>query len=112
MNKAWLMTAAVGLVLTAALSEEASGFGLARRDCAPPCPPPPPIQVILEVCHPCTGCKYEVPVCVPACCTDTPCVHFERTLIGYGKTVFEWQSGHRVIVRYPPGGGYRVIERG
>ena len=104
--KQWLMTLACGICL-AGLSSEADAFG--RRDC---CPPPPPIEVVLQVCHPCTGCKYDVHVCVPACCVDTPCVHFEKTLIGYGKTVFEWQSGHKVIVRYPHSGGYRVVERG
>jgi hypothetical protein len=79
------------------------------RDC---CPPPPPIPVILKVCHPCTGCEYEVKVCIPACCTDIPCVSHHHTIIGDGKTVFEWKSGHKVVVRFPSGGGYRVIQRG
>jgi hypothetical protein len=102
-----LLGALVCGICVLGLSTDADAFG--RRDC---CPPPPPIPVVLEVCHPCTGCKYEVPVCVPACCTDTPCVKFEKTLVGYGKTVFTWKSGHTVVVRYPHTGGYRVIERG
>jgi hypothetical protein len=112
MLKSWFICGAIFGIFLCASTGEADAFGLCRRDCAPACPPPPPIKLVLEVCHPCTGCKYEVPVCVPACCTDVPCVHFERTLIGYGKTVFEWKSGHTVVVRYPHSGGYRVIERG
>src|SRR5262245_15231352 len=78
------------------------------RDC---CPPPPPIPVVLKVCHPCTGCEYDVKVCIPACCTDVPCVSSHRTVIGDGKTVYTWKSGHTVVVRFPSGGGYRVIQR-
>ena len=78
-----------------------------RRDC---CPPPPPVPIVLQVCHPCTGCTYDIQVCVPACCVGTaPCVRFERTLIGHGRTVFEWNCGHEVVIRYPHGGGYRVV---
>jgi hypothetical protein len=112
MNKPWLIAVAVWLVCALVMAGDADAFGLCRRDCVPPCPPPPPQMFVLQVCHPCTGCKYEVPVCIPACCTGEPCVRFEKTLIGYGKTVFEWSCGHKVIVRYPHGGGYRVIERG
>lgn len=91
------------LFLTASGSVEAFGH---RRSCCEP----PPQKVILQVCHPCTGCKYEVPVCIPACCTGVPSVCFQNTLIGNGKTVFTWNNGYTVVVRYPHGGGYRVIQ--
>jgi len=112
MLKSWLLASAVCGFCLLGGSGETEALALCRRDCPPPCPPPPPVKIILEVCHPCTGCKYEVPVCIPACCIGEPCVHFEKTLIGYGKTVFEWKCGHTVIVRFPHSGGYRVIERG
>lgn len=80
------------------------------RDCRECCPPP--IPIVLQVCHPCTGCHYDVKVCIPACCTDVPCVSHHRTIIGDGKTVYEWKSGHTVVVRFPSSGGYRVIQRG
>jgi hypothetical protein len=102
-----------GLVVIGALvMSPAAGdaHGLLRRDCCPP--PPPPIPIVLKVCHPCTGCEYDVKVCIPACCTDLPCVSHQRTLIGDGKTVYTWKSGHTVVVRFPSGGGYRVIQRG
>jgi hypothetical protein len=82
------------------------------RCCRDECPPPPPIQVVLKVCHPCTGCEYDVAVCIPACCTDAPCVTHQGTIIGQGKTVYRWSSGHTVVVRFPSGGGYRVLQRG
>lgn len=112
MLKQWLSVLAVCSLCLLGLTGQADAFGLCRRDCAPSCPPPPPQHLVLQVCHPCTGCKYDIPVCVPACCTGEPCVHFERTLIGHGKTVFRWQCGHTVVVRYTHGGGYRVMERG
>ena len=99
-----------GMLLMAGLwlSTPASGnaHGRRDRDC---CPPPPPITVVLHVCHPCTGCEYDVPVCVPACCTDVPCVSHHGTIIGQGKTVYRWASGHTVVIRFPSSGGYRVL---
>lgn len=74
------------------------------------CPPPPQKEVILQVCDPCTGCKYDVPVCIPACCCGAPSVCYKHTLIGNGKVIFEWACGHKVVVRFPPGGGYRVAQ--
>ena len=29
------------------------------------------------VCHPCTGCHLDVPVCIPVCCQAAPCVRFD-----------------------------------
>src|SRR5438876_5871465 len=74
------------------------------------CPPPPPQTVVLVVCHPCTDCKYEIPVCVPACCEGAPAVCFQRTLVGCGRTVFQWTCGYQVVVRYTRNGGYRVVK--
>jgi hypothetical protein len=95
----------LGLLLV--LSPEASALGH-RRDCAPP---PPRHQIVLEVCHPKTCCKHEVPVCIPCCCQGPPCVRFEHTLLGHGKTVFTWSCGYQVTVRYTCCGGIRVVQR-
>jgi hypothetical protein len=74
------------------------------------CPPPPPQTVVLVVCHPCTDCKFEIPVCIPACCEGAPSMCFQRTLVGCGRTVFQWSCGYRVVVRYTHNGGYRVVK--
>jgi len=102
-----LLTSAVvlGACLAVASSDVQAGH---CRSC---CPPPPPQKVVLVVSHPCTCCKYEIPVCIPACCQGAPAVCFQDTCIGHGKNVFEWSNGYRVVVRFPPGGGYRVIQR-
>jgi hypothetical protein len=101
----------IKLLIGIAVAALALGVAIERADASffHKCPPPPPKEIILQVCHPCTGCTYNVPVCVPACCCGAPTVCFKDTLIGYGKVVFEWDCGHRVVVRFPPGGGYRVI---
>lgn len=106
----WL--AATCLLATVALTGAGSVDAFGRRDCPPPCPPPPPITVILPVCHPCTGCKLEVPVCIPACVQGVPCSRFERTIIGCGRTVFCWPCGYTVTIRYQRCGDYRVVQRG
>jgi hypothetical protein len=103
--KNWLAAFVFGLALL--LPAPAGAFGH-KRDCGPP---PPTQKVVLEVCHPKTGCKLEVPVCIPCCCQGPPCVRFEPTLIGPGRTVFTWPCGHEVIVRYGICGGYRVAQR-
>jgi len=99
----WLL----GLVLTAG----ALAYGIERAEAGlfeKKCPPPPPIKVILVVCDPCTGCTYDVPVCVPACCCGAPTACFKDTLFGNGKVTYTWECGHKVVIRFPKGGGYRV----
>jgi hypothetical protein len=96
-----------GLLLWTSSGTSEAGL-LCCRDC---CPPPPPQKVVLQVCHPCTGCKYNVPVCIPACCTGAPTVCYQDTIVGDGKVVFQWCCGHKVIVRFPACGGYRVVQR-
>ena len=95
------------LALTALLC---LGVGAANAGLFSKCPPPPKQEVILQVCHPCTGCKYDVPVCIPCCCQGPPTACFHKTLFGNGKMVFEWACGHTVVVRFPACGGIRVID--
>jgi hypothetical protein len=84
---------------------EAGALGHRRN-----CEAPPTYKVVLEVCHPKTCCKIDVPVCIPCCCQGAPCVRFEHTLLGPGKTVFTWSCGHQVTVRYTCCGGVRVAQ--
>jgi hypothetical protein len=102
----------------------ASGPALARGDC---CPPPQPccqpcviyvnspcsccemMTQVLEVCHPCTGCKVSVPICIPKCCTGEPCVSFRHTLFGCGLSTYEWCCGHGVKIRYTKCGDVKVV---
>ena len=81
-----------------------------RHTCCDPCLEP--IKTTLTVCHPCTGCKIEVPVCLPGCCTGDPAVCDRGTLIGAGLTRFDWCCGFSVVVRYQRCGDITVIYRG
>jgi hypothetical protein len=107
MRSVWtcLLGVALGVVLLMSPAE-ARAFSCWRH-----CEPPVPKQtVVLEVCHPKTCCKQEVPVCIPCCCQGAPCVRFEHTLLGHGKTVFTWACGYQVTVRYTICGGIRVVQ--
>jgi hypothetical protein len=71
--------------------------------------PAGPQKILLKVTHPCNGCCYDVPVCLPACCVGAPCVTHHRTLIGCGRVVYRWSCGHCVVIRFARH-GYRVVQ--
>ena len=103
----WLLALALGAAVLTISPAGAAAHGKAR-DCVPP---PPTQTVVLQVCHPKTGCMFDVPVCVPLCCQGVPCVRFEHTLVGPGRTVFSWACGYEVAVRYTICGNVRVVTR-
>ncbi|MDA7979565.1 MAG: hypothetical protein MPJ50_12435 [Pirellulales bacterium] len=70
------------------------------------------VTVMLDVCHPCTGCPIQVPVCVPCDCVATPPAACDQgTLFGAGRTVFTWCCGYKVVVRYKRCGDVTVFYR-
>ncbi len=71
--------------------------------------PAGPQKILLKVTHPCNGCCYDVPVCLPACCQGAPCITLHRTVIGCGRVVYRWSCGHCVVIRFQRG-GYRVVQ--
>lgn len=80
-----------------------------NRPCCGPCDKS--VTRLLSVCHPCTGCRTEVEVCVPDCCTGTPEVFSRDTLIGCGLVRFTWCCGHSVTIRFEHCGDLLVIYR-
>ena len=100
--RTFMAVAVLGVLLLS--TSQTHGFGRRAADCGPP------QNVVLQVCDPCTNCKYDVPVCIPCCCKGAPSVCYQRTLIGHGKVTFEWCCGYRVTVRFPHCGGYRVVQ--
>lgn len=82
-----------------------------RRNC---CSHQPQMTVLLSVKSPekCNACPVEVPVCVPACCVDVPCVSARRTLIGCGQVTYEWRCGVSVTVRFQRDGDLLVTYHG
>jgi hypothetical protein len=59
----------------------------------------PPIQTVLVVPDGrCCQCAVEVPVCIPACCTDAPQVEARRGLLGRTRVLYRWCCGFEVEV--------------
>ena len=59
----------------------------------------PPVQTVLVVPGGgCGQCAVEVPVCIPACCTDAPQVEARRGLLGRTRVLYRWCCGFEVEV--------------
>ncbi|MCC9604349.1 hypothetical protein LOC68_00480 [Blastopirellula sp. JC732] len=56
----------------------------------------PPVKMVLVVEKPCTDCAFEVPVCVPACCTDAPKVCAHDGIFGRKVVEYEWCCGFHI----------------
>ena len=65
-----------------------------RQVCCDPCVPN--VEMVLQVTDPCTCCPIDVPVCVPGCCTEPPCVTNRGGVLGRSITEFTWSNGFRV----------------
>jgi len=102
------------IVVAGLASASSADAGIFGRCCPKPCcEPPPPVETTLYVCHPCTGCKVPVTVCVPACCaTEAPAVCSRRALIGKELTTFSYCCGFEVKVRWDHCGKPVVHTRG
>lgn len=73
-----------------------------------------PIQTVLCVDNPadCLPCLFSVPVCVPACCLDTPvCVDSSVGLLGRGHVVYRWQCGFEAVITFRVHGGVLITYR-
>jgi hypothetical protein len=60
----------------------------------------PPIKTVLLVKDPVTCCCVEVPICLPACCTDAPEVCAREGLLGRGVVTHDWCCGFSVKVTF------------
>ena len=60
----------------------------------------PPIQTVLTVKNPCTGCEVEVPICMPACCKGEPTVCSTTGIFCRDVAIYEWCCGFRVRVTF------------
>jgi len=59
----------------------------------------PPVQTVLVVpVDSCGQCAVEVPVCIPACCTDAPQVEARKGLLGRTRVLYRWCCGFEVEV--------------
>jgi hypothetical protein len=77
-----------------------------RKACYDPCAGT--AQMVLAVKDPCCCCTVEVPICVPVCCQDAPCVDSRCGLFGRGIVEYSWNCGYRVQIVFTKHGGVRV----
>ncbi len=83
-----------------------------RRICCDPCLPP--LKAVLAAKDPCccTACYLDIPVCLPPCCTDSPCVTSHRGLFGNGNVCYEWCCGFKVKITFKKCGDVLVTSYG
>jgi hypothetical protein len=55
-------------------------------------------QVVLQVPDYCCCCLVEVPVCVPACCTEAPSICSHKGLFGRDVVEYSWCCGYSIKV--------------
>jgi hypothetical protein len=58
------------------------------------------VQLVMVTQDPSDGCCYEIPLCIPACCTGDPKVSGGRSILGRGVVEYCWPCGFRAIVKF------------
>jgi hypothetical protein len=71
-----------------------------RPICCCDCNAPPEIKTVLMVKNPATCCMVPIPVCLPGCCTDEPCVRSRCGILGRGVVHYEYCCGVKIIVTF------------
>jgi hypothetical protein len=60
------------------------------------------VHLMMMVKNPADGCVYEIPLCIPACCTGEPTMEEWCGLFGRGVVEYCWECGFtaKVIFRH------------
>jgi hypothetical protein len=58
------------------------------------------IELVMVTQNPADGCYYEIPMCIPGCCTDEPIVSSGRGIFGRGVVEYCWACGFRAKVKF------------
>ena len=58
------------------------------------------VELVMVVKNPADGCLYEIPLCVPACCTGEPTMEEWRGLFGRGVVEYCWECGFTATVKF------------
>jgi hypothetical protein len=58
------------------------------------------VELIMVTQNPADGCFYEIPLCIPACCTGEPMLSSGRGIFGRGVVEYCWPCGFRAIVKF------------
>lgn len=58
------------------------------------------VQLVMVTQNPSDGCLYEIPLCIPACCTGEPRIKGGRGLLGRGVVEYCWACGFKAKVKF------------
>lgn len=71
------------------------------------------VNLVMVTQNPADQCLYEIPLCIPACCTGEPIVTSRCGLFGRGVVEYCWPScGFEAIVKFRNIGDVRVDYEG
>ncbi len=71
-----------------------------RPICCCDCNTPQEIKTVLMVKNPATCRVVPIPVCLPGCCTDEPCVWSRCGVLGRGIVHYDYCCGVKIIVTF------------
>lgn len=58
------------------------------------------VNLVMVTQNPADGCLYEIPLCIPACCTGAPSVSNRCGIFGRGVVAYCWPCGFEAIVKF------------
>jgi hypothetical protein len=58
------------------------------------------VQLVMVTQDPSDGCLYEIPMCIPACCTGEPKISRGRGIFGRGVVEYCWACGFKAEVKF------------
>ena len=58
------------------------------------------VDLVMVAQNPADGCLYEIPLCVPPCCTGEPTVVERRGIFGRGVVEYCWPCGFTATVKF------------
>jgi hypothetical protein len=58
------------------------------------------VQLVMVTQDPSDGCCYEIPMCIPACCTGEPKISGGKSILGRGVVEYCWACGFKAKVKF------------
>jgi hypothetical protein len=68
----------------------------------------PGVSLNVVVKNPQTGCCVNVPICVPCCCLDEPCIDSRCGLFHRGIVTYDYDCGFRIVFTFDRAGDLLV----
>jgi hypothetical protein len=66
------------------------------------------MPTVLMAKNPQTGCVVCLPVCVPACCCDEPCIDSRCGIFHRGIVTYKYRCGFRIVAVFDKHGDVLV----